>query len=725
MTASKATTAPLTLRLFGPMQAFIQGQPLPRLRSQKALWLLALLALRSDAPVQREWLAGVLWPDSDQSQSSANLRVVLSELRRALGSEEERLQSPDRHTLVLDLTGADVDVRTFDAAIAGKQLPALEQAVALYQGPLLEGCSEEWVFQERRLREQECLQALQRLADTAMAAGDYGSAIPCFQHAVSLDPWCEAAQRGWMEALAKGGDTNAALQVYREFIEVLKSDPKAVPDAQTSALYQRLRSEARQRADTHAVVTAQVAPVPMVKGYLPQPLTDLVGREDERVEVARQLRRFRLVTLTGLGGIGKTRLAREVAREVLREYADGVWLVALEALSEGRQVVQQIASVLGLQEEPGRPLQERVTEQLRTRRLLLMLDNCEHLQEASAAIVGHLLRECREVRVLATSRMALGIPGELAWSVPALAVPDMEHMPQGRATLLRVLMGYESVQLFVERAQAIQKTFVLSGSNALMVGQVCRQLEGIPLAIELAAARVKAMTIEQIASRLHNELDLLTGGSRTALSRQQTLRATLAWSYALLSAPERSLLQRLSAFAGGWPLEAAERIFGGEDNEAQRVSDLLTSLADKSLVVWEAREEGGRYRLLEIVRQYAAEQLEASSEGDRVRTAHRDWCVAFVEEAEPHLRGAQQGEWMRRLDTEYDNLRAALTRSPSDIQGALAHLRLVGVLWRFWYTRGRYSEGRKHMEQALGRAEAQAPTSERARALEGAANLCC
>lgn len=506
------TPAPaLTLALFGPMQVLVQDQPLPHLRSRQSLWLLALLSLRHPRPVEREWLAGTLWPDSDQSQAFRNLRVVLSELRSALGAESWRLQSPSRHTLSLDLTGAEVDVRTFDAAVVSGQPSALVQAIALYRGPLLEGCHQEWVVQEREAREHHCLQALQKLAGTALTAGDYDTAIGYYQRAVGMDPWQEAARRGWMEALAKKGDTNAALQVYREFIAFLKEDPKAVPDAETSALYERLRAEVRQRADTHAVVTVEAAPVPRVKGYLSHPLTDLVGREDERIEVALRLQHSRLVTLTGVGGIGKTRLAREVASEVAREYADGVWLVALESLTEGRLVLQQLASVLGLREERGRTPLQRVTEHLRQKRLLLVLDNCEHLLEASAQVAAHLLQECGEVRILATSREALGITREMVWSVPALTVPDLEYLPQGRATLLRILMGYESVQLFVERAQAVQKSFNLTGSNARLVAQVCRQLEGIPLAIELAAARVRAMSVEQIASRLEDYLVLYPG----------------------------------------------------------------------------------------------------------------------------------------------------------------------------------------------------------------------
>jgi predicted ATPase/DNA-binding SARP family transcriptional activator len=705
------------------MHVQVQGRPLPHLRSRKTLWLLALLTLRPDRPVEREWLAGMLWPDVDQSQAFANLRPILSELRGALGDQSLRLRSPDRHTLFLALAGAEADVVMFDAAIASGKLSALEQAVALYRGPLLEGCLEEWVHQERAEREQHCLQALQKLGDAALTAGDYDTAIGFYQRAVSLDPWWETARRGWMEALSKSGDRNAALQVYREFVALLKDDPKAAPDEQTTALYVRLRAEIRQPPTTLAVVTAKTAAVPAVTGYLPHPLTELVGREDERMEVAARLRRSRLVTLTGLGGIGKTRLALEVAAEVVPEYADGVWLVALESLSDGKLIVQQIASVLGLREESGRSLLQSLTDHLHSKKLLLVMDNCEHLLAASAQLVEHILRECADVRILATSREAMGITGEAVWAVPSLAVPDPAHLPQGRATLLRVLMSYESVQLFVERAQAAQKTFELRESNARVVAQMCSQLEGIPLALELAAARIKMMAVEQIATRLHDHLGLLMVGSRTAQPRQQTLRATLDWSYGLLLEPEQLLLRRLSVFAGGWSLEAAEQVSTGEGIESWQILDMLTSLVDKSLVVFEEREQeaGGRYRLLEMVRQYAAERLEASGESEQIKARHRNWFLAFVEEAEPHLRGGDQEQWLRRLETEHDNLRATLAWEGA--QGAETDLRLAGALYSFWYTRGYWSEGREHLGRVLGQEATQIRTTARAKALHEAGAL--
>ncbi len=532
-----------------------------------------------------------------------------------------------------------------------------------------------------------------------------------------------------MQALAQGGDGNAALEVYQAFLRLLhKDDPRAVPDEKTTALYRHLRAEMRRRASTPAKIALKDAAAPVVTGYLPHPLTDLIGREGEREEVAERLRRARLVTLTGPGGIGKTRLALAVAEEAAPAYADGVWLVALESLSNRVMVSRQIAILFGLKEEPGRSCLYTVAAHLRGKRLLLVLDNCEHILEASAEVAAHLLRECAGVRILATSREALGITGEAAWAVPALPVPNPAHLPPSPATLVRVLMGYEGVQLFVERAQAVCKTFELTKENAGAVAQICARLEGIPLAIELAAARVRAMTVTQIATHLNDQLNLLTGNSRAAMSRQQTLRGTLNWSYDLLLPPERQLLACLSAFAGGCEIKAAEEVCAGEGIEARQILDILTSLADKSLVVFEEKpnEPNGRYRLLEMVRQYAAGKLQDCHDAERVKTRHLNWCVALAERATPYLVGADQAMWLNRLETEYDNMRAALGQAALGQVGDAGSelgLRLSAALWRFWYVRGYYQEARFYLEQSIERAGVQEATAARAKALNGVGNI--
>ncbi|MEO7718959.1 MAG: tetratricopeptide repeat protein [Capsulimonas sp.] len=714
MTTPEAGAPPLTITFFGPMRVMTHGRPAPRLRSRKTLWLLALLTLRHGRPVEREWLAGALWPDAGRDQAFAGLRPILTELRQTLQTESSRLQSPSRHTLLLDLTGADVDLLTFDAAMASGDLQAMERAVDLYRAPLLEGCAEEWAEPERTDRETRLLHALGLLSQNALAMGSPEVAAEFCRRAVAIDPWRDTAQREWMEALVQTGDSNAALQVYRNFVDLLRSDPLAAPDAQISALYAQLRKEGRQRREP---MTAEQSDkpktlLPQISGYLPVPLTDLIGRDTERRELAAELERSRLVTITGPGGVGKTRLAIEVASEIAARFPDGVWMAALETLTDSTMTTARIASLLGVREEPGRATLESITDHLRRKSLLLVLDNCEHLLDSCAWIAAHLLRECAGVRILATSRESLGVVGETAWAAPSLSIPPPDDFG-GEHASPKILSQYDSAQLFVERAKAAKRTFTLTEANLRSVAQICRRTEGIPLAIELAAARIPSMTPRQIEERLSDYLGLLTMGGRTSPSRQQTLRGTLDWSYALLGEQERLLLGRLSLFAGGWSLEAAQRVHPEDPRTPALVLDLLNALVGKSLVVF---EENGRYRLLEMVRQYAAEHLEASGEAAEVKNRHCDFFLDLAEEAEPYLQGRDQETWMRLLDCEHGNLRAALSWA----RDAQTLLRLTGALARFWIVRGYYLEGREHLRAALERTGAPEATSARAKALTGA-----
>ena len=710
--------------LFGPMQVLVYGCPLPRMRSRKGMWLLALLTLRHGRPVQREWLAEALWPDIDQPLAFANMRPILSELRQGLGDQSKRLQSPSRHTLLLDLGGADLDIQVFDAAIKSGTRADLEQAAALYRGSLLEGCDEEWALQERNVRERQCLDALMTLGSAAMASNDYEKAANFFGRAATLDPWWDAAQRGWMEALAENGDRNAALRVYREFASLLKEDANNTPDEETIDLYNRLQSKGRRSTpptETQDTVMEEAASATRrVTGYLPHALTDLVGREDERMEVAAILQKSRMVTLVGPGGIGKTRLALAVAAEVAPDYSGGVWLVALDTISNGEQIPAQIAKGLGVKEESGRTVLQSVIDRLHADQLLLVLDNCEHVLEASAQAAEQILQACARLRILATSREALGIDGEAEWIVPGLSVATPEQLPSGRTTLVRVLAEYASVQLFVERARSVNKMFSLTGDNARQIAEICYRLGGLPLAIELAAARLKALTVTQIAVRLDNHLNLLTGGSRGAPSRQQTLRATLDWSYSLLSRPEQIMLERLSVFAGGWTLEAAGAVCSDNGIPANQVADLLASLKDKSLLVFHESEAGWRYRFLEMVRQYAAEQV--SEPMATVRDRHLAWAVAVAAEVDT-LQNSERADWLRKMDTERDNMRVALDWSASSTERAEIDLKLTNKLWLYWYLRGEYAEARRFTQAALERAGDHVSPLMRSHALHGVGTM--
>ena len=431
---------------------------------------------------------------------------------------------------------------------------------------------------------------------------------------------------------------------------------------------------------------------------LPVRQSSFVGRDHELAEIRRLLFTTSILTLTGIGGSGKTRLATEAAAGAVDALPDGAWLVELGVLAEGDLVVNTVASTLNVRAGPASTLEAALLEYLRTRTLLLILDNCEHLAAACAAFVGTVTRSCPNVRVLATSRESLNVPGEVVWPVPSLSIPVSDD-----AASLDDLMRYEAPRLFVERAAAIRPGFAPTRQDARAVAAICRRLDGIPLAIELAAARVQVLSIEQIADRLDERFRLLTGGSRTAAPRQRTLRGALDWSYDLLSAKERALLGRLAVFAGGWTLEGCEAICGGDGVDASDVLDLLTQLISKSLVVMETQGDEVRYRMLETVREYGAERLVEAKESAVIRTRHRDWYLVMAEQAEAALGGADQVTWLRRLQAEYDNLRAALEWSRAGEGSTDEGMRLALGLWQFWYVRGDFSEGRMWLETMLRR----------------------
>jgi predicted ATPase len=440
---------------------------------------------------------------------------------------------------------------------------------------------------------------------------------------------------------------------------------------------------------------------------LPRQLTSFVGRERELAEVKRLLASSPLVTLTGTGGCGKTRVALQVAADLLDTYPDGVWLVELASVTDAVLVPDTVASALGVRGSPTQPIQATLLSYLRDRRLLILLDNCEHLLDTCARLTDVILRRCPHVQILATSRELLGIAGEVSWRTPSLSLPPGE--PQA---LLTALADSEAVRLFVERATAVQPAFALTAQNAQPVAQICRRLDGIPLAIELAATRVRALALEQIGARLDQRFRLLTGGSRTALPRQQTLAATVSWSYDLLSEPERTLFNRLSVFVGGFTLEAAEAVCGVSGID---VLDLLTALVDKSLVLV-GPDDSVRYRLLETMRQFGRERLVAVGEAEALHRRHADYYLALVENAGPHLLGQEQLPYLNQLDAEADNLRVALQWFVES-GDAPSGLRLATVVQQWLYYRGRVSEGRGWLERLLLLPEARERNALRASAL--------
>jgi predicted ATPase/class 3 adenylate cyclase len=465
---------------------------------------------------------------------------------------------------------------------------------------------------------------------------------------------------------------------------------------------------------------------------LPVQLTSFVGREREVAELKPLLASSRLLTLTGPGGTGKTRLALRLATEESDSFAAGVWLVELAPLADPTLVTHTVAATLGVQEQPGRPILDVLRDYLRAKVLLLVLDNCEHLIEACAQLVEALIRAAPSLRILASSREALGIAGETAYRVPSLTVPDPAQ--PGQPPDVESLARNDCVRLFVERATAAHPPFRLTARNAPAVAEIGRRLDGIPLAIELAAARTRVVPPEQIAARLDDRFRLLAGGSRTALPRHQTLLALIEWSHELLTGPERVLLRRLAVFAGGWSLDAALAVCG--DGLGAEVLDTMAHLVDKSLVdVAEPVDTAeGRYHLLETIRQYAQSKLQESGEEERIRDRHLAYFIHFAEEAEPHLRRAEQLAWLEQLEREHDNLRTALARALESGKSDQA-LELAGALSYYWILRGKITEGYKWFDEVLVLSEREqskklaagsyTPTSvekaHRAKALQGAA----
>lgn len=452
---------------------------------------------------------------------------------------------------------------------------------------------------------------------------------------------------------------------------------------------------------------------------LPRQLSSFVGRDQELADAEARLANASMLTLTGPGGVGKTRLALELGAHLMDSFPDGVWLVELGPVSEDTLVCDTIASALRVKQKPGSDLLATIIEALAERRVLLILDNCEHLIDRVVETADQLMRRCPDLQLLATSREALGIAGESLMAVPSMAMPLTS--PAGDD--LEALAECDAVRLFIDRARAVLPTFALTHSNAEAVAQICRRLDGIPLAVELAAARVRSLPPQQIAARLDDRFRLLTGGSRTALPRHRTLRAAMDWSFDLLSETERTLLSRLSVFAGSFSLDAAEAICGGGPVESSDVLDLLGHLVDRSLLMPEENSAEARYRMLETIRDYAQERLAGSEEAGEMHGRHRDWFVALVDEAREALfAGPVQATWLERLAHEHDNLRAALRWAHDDPDGADSALSLASGLWRFWEIRGDLAEGSAWLERALARVGGEV-SARRARALTGAGVL--
>jgi predicted ATPase/DNA-binding SARP family transcriptional activator len=715
--------------ILGPLEVR-DGPDLVRVPGAKERALLADLLVHAGRVVSADRLVEDLWGDDPPGNPANALQGRVSALRRALGTAGAGLVVTRPPGYVLEADPGQVDAARFERLVAEAGRAAgdaaagpLAEALGLWRGPALaEFADQPWAQAEAARLEELRLGAVEALVELRLAAGDHTGLVGELEGLVAEHPTRERLRGQLMVALYRSGRQADALEVYQATRAVLAEELGIDP----SPGLQRLQQAILVQDPALEAATPRRQP----RHNLPERLTSLVGRSEELREAAKLVEQHRLVTVTGPGGAGKTSLAVELARRLAAGYPDGAWLAELAALRDPALLGEVVAVTLGLGEEPAGPgvappaVTERLASFVADKGLLLVLDNCEHLVEACAGLARRLLQAGPAVRVLATSREVLGVPGEVVWPVPPLAVPGVADPDVARPRLStadglapEMLAGYDAVRLFVERATAADPGFVLDSTSAPVVAELCRRLDGLPLAIELAAARVRALPPAELAARLGDRFRLLAGGGRAADPRQQTLRATIDWSWELLDDADRRLLRRLSVFSGGWTVAAAEAVCGGDGLEPGEVLDGLFRLVDRSLVV-AAGGDPARFRLLETLRAYGAERLAEAGETQAVAARHTAWYLELAEEAAGH-RTARP--WLRRVAADYDNLRAALDRAVAAPDPDTA-LRLAGALGWYWWT-DRTIEGRQLLAGALALADGQPPTPQLARALQASAML--
>jgi predicted ATPase/DNA-binding SARP family transcriptional activator/Tfp pilus assembly protein PilF len=716
--------------------------------------LLAYLLLHRDAPQGRQYIAFQFWPDSTEAQAQSNLRNLLLSLRRSLPDLERyltvshrTLQWRDDSPFVLDVTqfekalaeAGDTFHTTLEAPSTGEpahspsSVRALQRVVDLYTGDLLPGCYDEWILAPRERLRQGFLSALEMLIHALEQRGDLNTAILYGQRLVRHDPLREENYRHLMRLQLANGDRAGVVTVYRHCKRMLKRELGLEPSQATVEIARQAEeleaskgvgsqesgARSRKRGE-HRLPTPDsrlLAP-----GNLPAQTTAFIGREREVLAVSELLRHpeVRLVTLTGAAGVGKTRLSVAAASAMAStnspdRFPDGVWFVPLAPLVESDGVVSAIAQVFQIAESGGQSLLDSLLGFLHEKRTLLLLDNFEHLLPGGAPLVADLLAHCADVKVLVTSRAVLNLRGEHEHPVPPMITPGRDAPAQPDE-----LVQYEAVALFAERALEVYHQFALTRENGRAVAEICRRLEGLPLAIELAAARVKVLSPEAILSRLDRRLKLLVGGKSDLPPRQRALETAIAWSYNLLDEAEKQLFRALSVFVGGCSLEAAEAVVGSQESGVgsresdQRkptpdsrlptpldVLETITSLLNKSLLVrTESTDDRPRFSMLETLREYAGERLVEKGEAEEIFKRHALYYVALAASAQDEIVGAGQALWLARLDQEHDNFRAAL-RWAIDRGNAEIALRLVGSLARFWEVRGYFNESLVWIKQAL------------------------
>ncbi|MDA0633042.1 BTAD domain-containing putative transcriptional regulator [Nonomuraea sp. MCN248] len=721
----------LTFTALGPFQAWADGTPLD-LGGQRQRAVLARLIVAGGRAVPVNTLIDELWPGEPPAQALSTIQGYVSRLRRVL--EPRRAPREEASVLVSAPPGYalrarpdQVDAWRFESLAKSDGAPAeiwaaMDEALALWRGPALAGLSGDLIAADAARLESRRLAVAEDRVEAELRLGRHSGLLEELSGLLAAHPLRERLHGLRMRVLYESGRRVEALAAYESARRTFRDELGAEPSPGLAELHLTiLRAVPGHRGSSPSAAPGETpeAAAPRGgpgadrppeaarrRGNLRARLTSFVGREEDLRHTARLLAGNRLVTLVGPGGAGKTRLALEIAEAVEPDTPDGVWLVELAAAQDAAEVVRSLVGALGIRDAvfapmggaavPREPL-DRLTAALRDRRPLVVLDNCEHVVEHAALVADRLLADCPGVRVLATSREPLGITGEVTWALPPLGLPPADASP-GQAA------AYPAVRLFADRAAGVRPSYRV-GADAGAVAAICRALDGMPLAIELAAARLRSLTAQEIAARLGDRFRLLSSGSRTAQPRHQTLRAVVEWSWNLLDEQERTLGRRLSVFAGGATLATIEHLYGD-------VLDPLARLVDKSFVVF----DGGRYRMLETIRAYAAERLAESGELDAVWRAHAHWFTRLAETAEPGLRTGEQLDRLAELTAEHENLAAALRWAVGGGDAELG-LRLVGALGWYWWLRGHRAEAAARAREALSAAGPDADGAARAVAL--------